>query len=279
MKEPHENKQANLVFKSLKGRETSKEEIEQSLTSFCQYLNELVSKIWKKEPQERYVFDWIFRTDINVDQDLKTIVKCNLAAASWSFQRHLNELQKQTLSVYSKRILLDFICDLKPFVNYFDEDQDYTWLVGNTNTHISNFYHSLAKNTYFYGRPGDHAEEALVLGTSTPFLIRQSIEYKIKRILGIKSIKIDGKDDFNAMTKYWLLVKSNLAFYDMRNFDFKLVEFIYKWCHRYVHGGLRAFNWQTECAIDYLAKVFDSGQIVQTSQHLYTLALLSRKVT
>lgn len=167
-------------------------------------------------------------------------------------------------------MLIDFICDLKIFIGFFDKSQNYKWLAGNTNTHISNFYYDLAQNIFYNGKPGTHEEEYLTLSSSTPFIIRQSIEYKIKRILGIDYIELSGKPHKTLANVYFRALKNNISFYKTRKFDFETIELIHTWTHLFIHGGYRPRPWVTETALDYLNEFFYSGITSQeTSFSLY----------
>ena len=133
-------------------------------------------------------------------------------------------------------------------------------MIINTNTHITNFYFDLSRNAFYNGIPNDIKEEKLVLSTSTSFFIRQSIEYKIKRILGIDYILINDKPDKRSVEKYFKAIENNMSFYTTKNFNFEIIKKIHSWTHTYIHGGYRPEPWKTETALFYLNELFFSGK-------------------
>ncbi len=259
------NKSALHAFQLLKDDAAITDDVIDSLGAFQVYLCNLCDRICKSGLKDRFVHQWIFTTKTELKQkDCKSYAKANLFAAAVSLKRILSKLRQDTdMNEMRKRMLTDFICDLRPFVACFDEDQDYSWLLINTNSHTTNFYYDLSVNVFWNGMPGDHPEEQLVLSTSTPFIIRQSIEYKIKRILGIDYILIDDNPDKRSMKKFFGAIRNNKEFYQIRNFNFDTIEGIHSWTNLYVHGGYRPESWQTETALNYLKPLFYSGETSQ----------------
>jgi hypothetical protein len=119
--------------------------------------------------------------------------------------------------------------------------------------------------------PGKKLEEMITLSSSTPFIIRQSIEYKIKRILGIDYIEIDGKPDIKTAERCFRALENNKAFYRTSSFDFKIVKQIHSWTNYYIHGGYRPEPWRTETAINYLKNLFYAGKTSEKHSYSYSL--------
>lgn len=252
------NTEALEAYKSLKGPgDIVKDEVILKLESFCHYLEELCKQI-SKPPKQNFIYNWIFCNDVE-DKDVHNYCKANIFAATESLKRIVNIAKEQEISPIFKRLLIDYVCDLKEFINYFDSSHNYKWLVGNTFTHISNFYYGLAKNVFYYGKPGDHEQEYLTLCSSTPFIIRQSIEYKIKRILGINYIEINDKPHKTPADIYFKALNNNADYYITKKTNFEILEKIHCWTHLYIHGGYRARPWITETALFFLDPLFYAG--------------------
>ncbi|MEZ5069890.1 MAG: hypothetical protein R2751_02710 [Bacteroidales bacterium] len=130
---------------------------------------------------------------------------------------------------------------------------------------LSRFYFELADNIFWTGKPSDHKEEKLVLATSTPFVIRQSIEYKLKRVLGIQYILNKGKLDKTSTSIYFDGFKSCQKYYRLRNIELEIIETIHSWSHFYVHSGLRAEPWRTETALFYASRLNYIGPTLDSS--------------
>jgi hypothetical protein len=260
-----QNNEAYEAYQILKRYSNiDKQDLIKALESLKSYLEKLCKNISKNTPKNGFVCQWIFANDFK-DKDLDKSCKANIYAATESLKRIILVIKQQEITSVFKRMLIDFICDLKPFINYFDKSQNYKWLVGNTNSHITNFYYGLAQNIFYNGKPGTHEEEYFSLSSSTPFIIRQSIEYKIKRILGIDYIELFGKPHKTLANIYFKALRNNNKFYKTRNFDFEIVEKIHSWTHLYIHGGYRANPWLTETALYYLQGLFYSGKTSQSS--------------
>jgi len=253
------NMQAYRAYQVVKyENEESKRQIIDSLNCFQYYLSDLYSQVSKKSLSEKFIIDWIYKIQV-ANKDFDSFCKANIAAASSSLSRVIKHIEDIEVDEVLQRMLLDFICDLKLFVTHYDKSQDYSWLVINTNSHITNFYFDLADNIFWHGKPSDHKEEQLVLATSSPFIIRQSIEIKIKRVLGIQYVLKNGKLDKTPSKVFFNAFKNNLIYYRLRNFDIETIEKIHSWAHFYVHGGLRAEPWRTETALYYLNRLNYKG--------------------
>ena len=255
--------QALNAYKALKKEnEFPKIEIIKSLYELYDYLQKLCKTISRKTPKQNYIYQWVFTNEFD-NKDAQHFYKANIFAAMYSLKRILSFIESQEITQVLRRLLIDFICDLKKYIKYFDKQQNYDWLLMNTNSHITNFYFNLAENVFYFGKPGIHEQENLALSTSTPFIIRQSIEYKMKRILGIDYIKKDGNIHKTNMNIYFKALNNNLRFYKTRNFDFTIIEKIHSWTHLYIHGGYRPKPWQIETALNYLKELFYKGETSQ----------------
>lgn len=253
------NKEAFELYRTIKKSNNSIELIEKA-EKFQEYLSNLCNSISPKGFKDIFIFQWVFNNQSKQAKDIKSYCKANIFAAKSSLERIIKQLETDEINEVSKRMITDFVCDLKPFIQFFDKNQDYSWLVMNTNSHISNFYSDLSMNVFWNGKPGKHPEESLVLASSTPFIIRQSIEYKIKRILGIDFLLINDKPDIRTTEKCFKAIENNEVYYKTNGINFKIIKLIYSWSNTYIHGGYRPEPWQTETALNYLKKLFYSGE-------------------
>lgn len=261
------NKEAFEAFQSL--RSDNESVIIIKLQAFRCYLEKLCTQICPKGLKNNFIYQWIFTHKVN-KKDFESYCKANLFAAVKSLNRIISKIDQDGINQVNNRILKDFICDLKSFIQYFDKNHDYSWLLANTNIHNSNFYYNLSNNVFWTGMPGKHSQERLVLASSTPFIIRQSIEYKIKRILGIDYLLDNGKPDIRTTKKCFKAIENNKVYYRTTDFDFKIIEIIHSWTNVYIHGGYRPEPWRTETAVDYLTNLFYSGQTsVKNSYSLF----------
>lgn len=93
---------------------------------------------------------------------------------------------------------------------------------------------------------------------STPVLIRQSIEIKVKELLKIQSIKnnSNGSDAIIGINKYLEFIKrSGCTIFNLPvNID-DLID-INKWTNTFVHEGYNEFIWQIQSSISTLEPLF-----------------------
>ncbi|MEQ9289469.1 MAG: hypothetical protein RIG77_21250 [Cyclobacteriaceae bacterium] len=254
-----DNKEILYAYQAI-NKNLDKEEIISRLETVLGYLRSLRKKVAPKELKESFTYQWTFKTEISSKNEYYCYLRANIYSSTDSFQRVIEQIKNSEISELKSRLLKDFLCDLKPFISYFDKDQDYSWLLLNTNTHISNFYLNLANNSFWNGQPSEHPEERLALSTSTPFIIRQVIEYKIKRILAIDYLT-KGKKPFNRTPDICFKILDRCSkLLKLNNFSFEIIKNIYSWTHAYIHGGYRAEPWKTESVLDYLGNVYYSGE-------------------
>jgi len=248
-------KEAKNVFESIKSKGAGN--IILDLIEFNNYLKSLI----ENKLSEKMFYDWVFKTDFNTQNkhEVGCYVKTNIQAAEQSVERLISFCKENTLTDFHFRLLSNFVCDLKPFIQKMDSEHDYSWMVLNTNTHITNFYQDLSYNSFWHGKPGNHLEQNLVLSSSTPFIIRQTIEYKIMRILGINYYLVNGKPDIKFMSKLFKTLEINKTYLTTK-IDFDFLKKIHSWSSKYIHGGYRPYPWQTETALNYLQDLFYSGQ-------------------
>ena len=260
---PSKNNEAYKAYLVLEMQgELKKEEVLETLESFKSYLKKLCSTITKRTPKMSFIYQWIFCYKID-NKDLEKYCKANLFAATYSLERIISKCNQQEITPVFRRLLIDFICDLKIFINYYDKSQNYEWLTANTNSHITNFYYDLARNVFYNGKPGMYEQEHLTLSSSTPFIIRQSIEYKIKRVLGIDYIQLCDKPHKTSADIYFMALRNNFEFYRRIKFDFEVIKKIHSWTNSYIHGGYRSRPWLTENALNYLQELFYAGETSQ----------------
>jgi hypothetical protein len=250
-------KEAFQVFKSLESNDFN--ELIERLIAFEKYLSKLCLQISSSGLKDVFIYHWIFKHEVHKQKEIENFYKSNIFAARASIGRIISKIKNEEINQVTLRMLSDFICDLKNIIFYFDKTQDYSWLLVNTNSHGSNYYNDLSTNVFWSGMPGKNSEEMMTLSSSTPFMIRQSIEYKIKRLLGIDYLIIDEKRDTRTTMRCFKAIENNKKFYKNSSFDFKIIRQIHAWTNYYIHGGYRPEPWRTETAINYLKNLFYAG--------------------
>lgn len=253
------NKEILKAFKAVDSKSETTQVLS-NLENVMAYLESLCKQIDPKGFKPSFIYQWTFKTQIGNKKEYECYLKANIFSATNSIKRIIGKIDKDGISEFKSRLVKDFLCDLKPFISYYDKTQDYSWLSMNTNAHISNFYFDLATHAFWNGQPSEHPEEKLALSTSTPFIIRQAIEYKIKRILAIDYLLQNEKPYNRTPDLCFKVIDKCSNFLMLKNFTFETIKNIYTWTHIYIHGGYRPEPWKTECALDYLKHLYYSGE-------------------
>ncbi|QHT71175.1 hypothetical protein GXP67_33250 [Rhodocytophaga rosea] len=254
------NKEAYNAFLLLRSDKNIEfNNIKDSIIDFKEYLETLCSNVCPKGLKDNFIYQWVFTHEVDKPRDYNNYCKANLFAAKSSLKRVISKIETDGMNEVCNEMLTNFICDLRPYIYQFDKNQDYKWLILNTNIHPSNFYNELSKNIFWNGKPGIHGGEKIVLASSAPFIVRQSIEYKIKRILGIDYLLVNNKPDIRTTERCFNTLEKNRRFYRTKDFDFQVIKQIHSWTNYYIHGGYRPEPWRIETAINYLDNLFFSG--------------------
>jgi hypothetical protein len=227
------------------------------------------------------IAQWIYEDDFKVKrQDAREYNLANLYAAKKTFLRMNEELlgnkaKPAANDIFRYRHLIStFIHDLGAFIDILEQEiePDFTFASGFKSYHTRSFEsYMLAKSFYkdslfydepipaLYGRKGSRFDFKGTQGASVMY-IRQSIEIRTKRILGIYTIyPVRGHKpyDFKKLFDFFDANTTDIE-YNQMNFD--IMRKIYWWACRYVHNGEVSYLWQTESAFHYLSPFFAIGE-------------------
>lgn len=253
------NKEILEAYNSLRPNSETNQTID-CLKVVLAYLKSLSKEICQTELKPSFIHQWTFKTVFKKKREYECYLKANIFTASKSLERLIKNIETNEVSNIKSRLIQDFLCDLKPFISYYDLNQDYSWLLQNTNSLNSNFYFDLATHTFWNGQPSENLMTKQVLSTSTPFFIRQSIEYKIKRILAIDYIEKDGKPYIKTLELCFKVIDECSDLFKIKKGSFEEIKNIHSWTHTYIHGGYRPEPWKTEYALHYLKDLFFAGK-------------------
>lgn len=239
---------------------------------FLYYLKELNRIQHKKKPTDRAMFDQILKSKSHLnenDQIDNQQIKFHLYASYKSYQRillNIDEADDYYQKYYNYRpFLIDFICDLKDIIPFFDKNQDYDFLVLNTNHSISSYYFSTVSALFHKKQLKDNLDDDAFFGILT-LLIRHSIERRIKGILGIDFI--DNKGQYVGLTTLIkMLKKTKIKF--TKDIDVNIISKINTWSNHYLHRGIRPYPWVLESVIYYLERIFYAGKYAKQSWSIY----------
>jgi hypothetical protein len=213
--------------------------------------------------------EWIYKDypDYNVDKE--KYVKVNLFCAYKTFENIVAtiETNKGGLKYHNiikyRDLLYDFLHDINDFIFYIKRktDPNYFFLTGGKAYSTSSFETFIMAKTFFYSSlykknilPYKESQGMVAMA------IRQSIEIKTKRVLGIYMIQKTKRNlqdyGFKRLFKF---IEDNQTDITYDPIDFEILKTIYGWSCAYIHNGELSYIWQTEWALNYLNTFFKPG--------------------
>lgn len=245
------NKIARTFLNSLK---LDNNKIIKSGSLFKEYLTEISGS----ELSDNYILKSILKTGFK-ENEFDQISRCHLKAAANSLDRFLSGISNDTLKLKKiAPILEDLICDLKEFIIRIDSKHDYSFLIGNTNSSSSLFYFDAAKYMFYNKALPENLTYDVTQNLSV-LAIRQSIELRVKRVLGIDSLRTNSNQ--NIELSKLLKILNNLKNIKLDPiFKSEILNEINKWSNHYIHRGLRPFPWVTENVFEYISPIFQPGK-------------------
>jgi len=240
------NRQAYCANQALKANELQKECFEH----LQHYLNSLCSK----KKAEEWVFNSIFSRKNPKEFELANIYAANITLTRVLKRASLNDFHNQVI----KEFLEDFICDLKEYLCVVDPQQDYSWLLWNTNQSLSHFYYDEVCNL-LYGEQNKSVDADAKFNLAT-LIIRHALEHRIKNLIGLDSIRkgshpIGFSNVLESLIKLQTLKKQP-------GIDFNRLLKINDWANRHLHRGLRPLTWQMDWAEYEIGKLFYKGKTI-----------------
>lgn len=205
--------------------------------------------------------------DFTEAEDYDEYCKINLSLATTILEKKIDELNKTGLNYHNilkyKEYLKVFISDLKSIIEYLHkDDSDYNFV--NNSYPALNSERDLLEAAYnlLYPFKCLNIQHTYLDNISLAnVIIRQVIEVRIKRFLGIWKINkksCDCRDfSYSALIDF---IKQNNQYFD-HSLDFDNIKTIYKWSCNCIHNAIRPKIWVLENAFIELGEFFKPGSI------------------
>lgn len=221
-----------------------------------QYLN-------NKELKYDHVIPMIFRDDLtfNTQTELNSYMKCQLKVAFKWFRYLINEIRKEQKRITSKRLLnygdyiVNFLHDISVFIEYFENKSNefFKFLNGGKSYgQHTVFIYKNAINSYWgslsQGNKLDHKGNI----SASSYFLRQSLELKFRRILGVTQI-LDSKGNSPKIRHEYFpeFIKKNISHFDLSGSSIPNLLKIYKWTNYTIHTSASSFIWEQWYAFEY----------------------------
>lgn len=233
-------------------------EVERYLKHIVDYLNGL-SVLNKKE---NWIFDHIFKKSWS-EKEIQNMAIANVAAARISLNRLLLKFRKIDNDVL-KEFCIDLICDIEFWMIKVDPNQDFSWLILNTNHSVSHSYY-MGVRFALYGVDSEKFNTYDSRFINATLMIRNTIEQRIKGLLGIDSIH---RPRNPIPLSVIIDVLCDLKQLHLKpGIELKKIGQINNWANHFLHRGIRPKPWQLEWAEYELGKMFFIGDTSDKRTH------------
>jgi hypothetical protein len=200
--------------------------------------------------------------------EINAYCKANLVVAAEYFERLVHRMRSKNqknitvaiLKLYSDE-LIGFLFDFSLLAVYLHQKHDptyrFVWAVKNYSVHSSQLYRlGLYLSGQYNSGNGNFALNFKSGQIASIFVLRQSLELKFRRIVGVKIFDKLGRGPKLKHGFYYDYVIKNMRYFEFTSVDFKNLKKIYEWCNSVVHLAFQPFQWQTDYALKNCAGLF-----------------------
>lgn len=245
-----------------------------ALENFAEYLNNLTSTHLRKDKSSdlEYTIGAIFKDARNIKSgsDWNNFAKNNLGFANKCFQELVefikNKEPKHTAKAIRKysEIIRDYIFDLKYFVEYFERksDPNYVMFTGGKSYNNHSYELNLISNNLYWNAcySQNIFDQKMALNVSN-FTLRQSLEIKFKRILGIYDVYNKAFNGPKIKHEFFAdFISDNSASFELPYTNLTFLLKVYKWTNITIHNAENPLIWQLKLALEYVNPFFSWGE-------------------
>lgn len=234
-------------------------------------LRRLNTIIRSKVISDHAIGNTIFEIDIPNDPLIEKRHKENHFSCGYYFYKYLKK-RIQDENLYNAKGILKYgyiiellLHDIRPFADFVGklEDENYNFFIGGRANLEDAGWHFQGVNQLFYNcshsTPVLDNKFACIL---SPVALRQTLELKMKRLIGIKILFIYEKAGKPIYLQHhyffdFVIKHANSFIFDKR-LDLKIVQKVFTFCNLSVHQGLMPMVWQMYYAIHFSQPLFYS---------------------
>lgn len=233
---------------------------------FDRYLERLRIKHCKNTWNEQYKSSVAFRRDsfFSSNAELKQFCRVSLFVAQEQVSRLIREIEKINCDELSLELinttLVDYIFDLKPVIEYLERAKtpDFVLFSGGKNYRAESFDLFRLSCALLNGQldKGSHKTRQI----AAVCVLRQSLESRFQRIIGVELHDKDGKGPKVRHGFYYNFIADSQSEIELKNCNLKAISSVYDWCNDIVHGAYQPSSWQLPFAHQVCAPLFWSGE-------------------
>lgn len=245
-----------------------------ALENFAVYLNNLTSKHVKKDKSAdlEYTIGALFKDARKIKEgiDWNNYAKNNLSFANKCFQELVEFIKSKepkhsanAIRKYSE-IIRDYIFDLKYFVEYFEQKKNpsYVMFTGGKSYNNHSYELNLISNNLYWNAcySQNIFDQKMALNVSN-FTLRQSLEIKFKRILGIYDVYNKAFNGPKLKHEFFAdFISNNSTSFELPYSNLTFLLKVYKWTNITIHNAENPLIWQLKLALDYVNPFFNWGE-------------------
>jgi len=234
------------------------------LSAIEKYLKEFEYKYLKNQRpfNIEHSIPVIFRENLDFKKrtEFNSYAKYQLRVAFQWFKLIVTEIRKNkkiTLKnlLKFKNYIIDFLHDVSYFIDFFEQKTDPSFHFLNGSKYYGQetvfIYHN-ARNSYWASLSNDNNVDHKGNQSSSCYFLRQSLELKFRRILGVNDVTdINGKSARIKHEYFPEFINRNIEHFSLSGSKITNLLKIYKWTNTTIHTSMVPFIWELWFAFEY----------------------------
>lgn len=193
--------------------------------------------------------------------EMNAYIKCQLNIALKWFTNLLFEIRKDQKRITTKRLgcykdyIIDFLHDISIFIDYFEQQEkpEFKFLSGGKNyTQQTVLIYRNAINSYWGSSLNKNNLDHKGNLSASCYFLRQSLELKFRRILGINGVTDSKGNSAKIRHEYFPeFINKNINHFDLNGSKVSNLLKIYKWTNQTIHTSAVPMIWEQWYAFEY----------------------------
>lgn len=257
---------SNLLNLALHGKISFIDGKSAAVNLFDHYLDQLRIRHCKKQWSQEYKSGVAFRRDsfFSSSAELTQFCRVSLFLAQEQISRLVKEIEAinaDDLDVaLMNTTIVDYIFDLKQVIEHLERAKtpDFVLFSGGKNYQAESFELFRLSSALLIGQLDKGAHKTRQIAAVC--VLRQSLESRFQRIIGVELHDKDGKGPKVRHGFYYKFIADNQDEVELRDCNLKAISSVYDWCNDIVHGAYQPLSWQLPFAHQVCAPLFFSGK-------------------
>lgn len=218
-----------------------------------------------KTHSDNHLIGQVYKENVffHSETEYTQVCKCQVELAYRCLKSILKDIEKKP-EIYPRRTnyIMDYLLDLDPFMNQImkGKDPNYQFIMG-WKSHSQNsiwMFREASKLFWSSAVTDKNILEHMSAVSLSVFALRQAIEIRFKRAIGIERI-VDDKAN-NAKLRHDFVLEffaENSDLVSLKIGSMSYLTLIYKWTNYSIHTGSLPNIWEVQFGLDYCSKLFE----------------------